>query len=1122
MNPQTTAPQEINTEGDTYGVTQYGDNIFNLLGKPEFDQPNLELFVSNDDFNDDFVQEIIGIIQQQRLLILGGDNDIDKTNLALYLAWYISCDGGRSVKRWQHNSEPQRIDVVLQEEEDKTVYIFNQVLPRNIGYYLDRIHDAAISKDHYVIITTDEHKSTWKFSEKEEENFWEELDLDNDNIYKLDCLVKTLVQRLNKEGELLRHALQINEEKSQFIKNMLGNLTFEEVARSLQVPNRISRFVSSLKDECESRTKLLNTTEVNNLIEKVKKDNRMAFLHQWYHILDENGQLFALGLNFFVGLLQKQFFAVIDNIVENIWRKKYIPSLQGFDTGDFKKHNLLYFFSLIPIKESDEKRIETQFSNQRLMLFKPAWEEHSQKILAALPIFENLITDSVKPDSASINADLYGTEKRRRQLRKMLREVLSDLVCISPMDITNKILRRLAVHSNEGVKIVAAYALARWRDSECGHDENRLVKTLKTWIEEIEKIKDKDDEKNEILATIAITVGYAAAYYVKRNQLDDELSGLFLKLSSYQDNRIRRQFFNRTLPMVVSQHIVPLRQRLLDMTQRLDLIQAISSSLAYAYQFQPKEVLKTLDLWKKNQSDLSQKGNASPLEKVLATVALTYGKIECDEKNLTASKTFEHLQTLFANTEKTHSFVRHAIIVAIGIRLFQKWEVVESQLLKNISDLEHERKLFVEILTLIYLNSSDEDKEVMREIMFRWAKDESEQIVLLAKQALVNFAFVLLDDTKKEFLKNEVRQVNNFFPPKETQFAPFSEENEKLINYIITWYKNGSPDTELPMIIWQHLIPLPDLLCHMMNDKFEFILAMSQIFAWRWSYHQRQQVLETLDLWKKRPSLYQTENSQCEYYLQATVALTYGKIKCDEKNGQLTVSEAFGYLQELFKGETSFLIRHAVIVAMGMRLHQNFDKLEPQLHELIIDITSYEDERETVVKILTYSFNPIIKNTMLRWVKDNNNRIAQEIAIQVLVRFQEHYLLEAELLHTPHNEKHVTSIENIFLYFKEKSPQENQKCQQPPYAFFEKVIPCLFAPWNKNNRKYLRHLLHETWKHYKKNQNVVNYMLSGWENGSDTQLKKLSNLLNRPIFFLKPFLFLLFVIISVFVFFLSN
>jgi len=131
----------------------------NYLQKPDFFEPSLEQFESPNFVSPSqgIIQKFFGAIQEKRLVVFGGGNDIDKPSLARYLAWHISNSGYEKlpILEWQRSSEPQSIEVELQKTEETTIFILNQVSPQNIGYDLSRIHKMAVSRQHYVIITTD-------------------------------------------------------------------------------------------------------------------------------------------------------------------------------------------------------------------------------------------------------------------------------------------------------------------------------------------------------------------------------------------------------------------------------------------------------------------------------------------------------------------------------------------------------------------------------------------------------------------------------------------------------------------------------------------------------------------------------------------------------------------------------------------------------------------------------------------------------------------------------------------------------------------------------------------------------------------------------------------------------
>jgi hypothetical protein len=144
-----------------------------------------------------------------------------------------------------------------------------------------------------------------------------------------------------------------------------------------------------------------------------------------------------------------------------------------------------------------------------------------------------------------------------------------------------------------------------------------------------------------------------------------------------------------------------------DMTQYVDLIPYIAKDLAIAYQYADKDVLETLRDWHKECRSLkSAYKNSTEInlrEKLLATVALTYGLISYDESGiLKADEAFEQLQSILA--EEKHPYIRQNVVIAISHQARNYFGKVEPLLQKLVVEVvESESDEIIQILKSLYL-----------------------------------------------------------------------------------------------------------------------------------------------------------------------------------------------------------------------------------------------------------------------------------------------------------------------------------------------------------------------------------------------------------------------------------
>lgn len=728
-----TALKDVEVRGDLKfeNLTQIGQQF--VQQKLDFFEPELEKYQPPKFKSPRITSPLIKILNQKRLLVLGDSPNIDKAALARHLAWYLSNEQFASttqnlvVKEWYRNSDPQSIEVELQNTKKSTVFILTQVSPQNIvSYDLSQVQKVAALSSHYVIVTTDTPFAAWRLTESTK-SFWYEL-------------------------------------------------TVEDVAGSEDLINKLT-------DE-ES-------------------------IHRWYYRLTPREQLLALGLSFFHGLFDDQFFAALEEIVESAWQRRD-TTLRALDYCDLDK--LRSFFDFTETNTS-KTFVEVRFPKQRQMLLKVAWGSHRRQILAALPILVNLVKNSVR----RYERELYGSSVRCDQLRRVISETISDIGLIAS-DAVEDTLLNIAADEDIRVQAVAAQAMALWRDDEKrkfivdertdNHIDQQLFEILQCWqnearilslVDAILKERDQKESKEPvdyIRATIALAVG-SASLYDPLDELSPELCELVKHLASEQNELVRNRVCTFTLPRVISQHIIQLRGILHDMLRYLDdLVLAVANSLAFAYRFRPNDVLETLDLWnsecKRTRPEKVNIAEVTSREALLATVALTYGEIECNQSvgTLTPQQAVQHLETILS--EELHPRVREITLFAIGRQAYRAFNQVESHLQRLVSQItQKECQRFSEILTEIYLEqrakllggertievnkkrysvwlNSPRPLTDIEEAMLRWAKNgQNAMAQQVATHASANFVSRLEQEEE-----HQIKQLQEGHDPLETKPRP--------------------------------------------------------------------------------------------------------------------------------------------------------------------------------------------------------------------------------------------------------------------------------------------------------------------------------------------------------------
>ncbi|NEQ05605.1 MAG: hypothetical protein F6K37_06385 [Moorea sp. SIO4E2] len=635
----------VSVEKNVGGIV-VGDNTHVTNNINKYDQDFLEIPLEKYGLgispSQQLIDEMINIICHHRMLILGGSNDIDKVGIARNFAWHLSNHLQKEysssdsfeveAKEWQRGSELLNFDQILEQTETRTIFVLTQVVPQDIDYDLSLIQKAAADSNHYVIFATDEPRAVWGLTDTIGD-FWKDLEVDG--LYKKDDLSKELKDQLK-----------------QLPWSLPDKISIESIAEKLKTPDKIYKFVELLSTEKEP----LNPEEIDQLI-NLAQDNK-KILERWFNnVLQPREKLIALGLNFFDGLFEDQCLVAIGQLADHEWYRRD-SSLCALDHCDLQPfHN---FFRPVEVKNDRQKRIESWLPEQRLELFKIAWNTYRQRIYAALPVLVKLVKTSVKrgvsrkKDTSGIpvGQQLYGSlgEKTRRYpLRTAISGAISDIGLIDT-DVVKETLLRLATYGEEGVtalgvQAVAARAMARWHKLE---QKEQLLQTIRYLYQEnfsgIEENK-KNKLKQNVRATIALTISYAAKSDPPGKLTEGFQEWLIKLLSDNHNSLVLERFRDQILRMLIPQHLFQLQEVLCTLVQREygkiseDLTEKIISEFKSAYyNNHAYEVLDILEQWhtKCEPSEIQyfvEEPQITSRERLLITVVKTYGEIQ-DKKVL--------------------------------------------------------------------------------------------------------------------------------------------------------------------------------------------------------------------------------------------------------------------------------------------------------------------------------------------------------------------------------------------------------------------------------------------------------------------------------------------------------
>ncbi|HKV09413.1 MAG TPA: hypothetical protein VJ725_14815 [Thermoanaerobaculia bacterium] len=749
--------------------------------------------------------ELVRRLTEHRLLILAGDLD-EKTDCARHLAYLLAQDLRKGTEKIQvrercRSKDPQQIETAIQGEEP-SILLLTEITPHQIvSYTPGKLRSLLRQNQSYAVITTDCSRADWGIeAHGPDAHLW--CDLSWESYYGRELLIEFL------NGQLADTELQLPEHlfpESSGEPLLIEGVELGAVIARLQTPSRVQYFAQWLLEKRGAVTR----QEIEGELARLSGDEESVF--SWYRKFESRNQLLVLGLTLFDGLPDNLLFAGLELLVETTWRLSD-PLLPQFDYRD-----LSGFSPYFKPTESEGGffRMECSSRERREQILKLAWSHQRRRLLASLPALTELIRLSAgsqaEPEPAvplaraqagnaapedrtgngSEDRDLRLSENDTRQLHQALVDSLS-LIGLLSIDVVKPYFLDLATDPSDTVQELAARALSAWRDQ--GY-EAQLFSLLRSWWDAASNYEEDDpllsriarpgeDSRSAVKAAIALTLGYAARFD-RPNRLAPELYEMLMALVEDQDPRVRKAVREKTLWLVIAWHFRQLEPLLrTKVLKSEDLIPAVAGGAAAACSMRPEESLAILDGWRATAK--ADRRQTSPLirERLLATVALTYGYIHCEDGRelLTPQAIGARLRSMLA--DETHPYVRHYTFFAIEFQAVRNFELVALILQDLLSHISlHDRPAAVEVFVRTYLHQRQrlpggdwkveigdkiygvwiDSQRPLTEIeasLYSWIMDDSRPV---AQQLAIDI-FEAMAETALERAERQLRQLRRTRP----------------------------------------------------------------------------------------------------------------------------------------------------------------------------------------------------------------------------------------------------------------------------------------------------------------------------------------------------------------------
>jgi hypothetical protein len=787
----------------TEGEIHIGDNITQVtVEKPVFAEISFEEYDETEFVAPHFTGRIVREISTMRsgkLAVVTGFYGFDKSSFAKHLAFKISEDFIAAkhkailVKECRITSDYSGIAGAIREEKNDCIFILNNISPKDVNHNLDELRAAAVRasglQEIIILVSTSLPMKAWPSANSD---YWFVVEenglsfrgkLEPGGIYSRADLLRFLLQSCSRRG--------MAAEYKDRLKEVLDKIIPAEVKTPEQINLLLDLFFKNkTKDE----------KEILDMVGKTKKKETLVV--QWFNALNDGQKLIALGMTLLDGVYEEQFFAILNRVIRSTWQE-YDTGLTALDYADVSP--LMHFFNF---SGGENPCLESKFPNQRYQTLRAVWETHRRRVASVLPVVVEIVQESAA--NYFEDWELYANREKRVRLREVLSDVLSDIGRISPQTSEHALLQ-LAAHDNIGVQMVAAGALAAWRESyedlasgKMLHREREFFQLLNQWytdtkfralVETFLQGRAKADNQNTattyIRSTIVLALGYASVYD-EPNHLSKEIFKLLAKLV-HENNRTVVRRLAETLRLLLRSHPRQVGERLFP----LDGVSAplfgeyhdfdkyapaIGSGLADAQKDFPDDVEEILQDWvahinKKRPPQAHTSGTLDSREKVIIALCHTLGRLD-----YAYSKKFgidRATTVLFELRNKEHHPKIRTLTLEVTLdiyeRFFKEMEAGHSNKIPKI-DIDKEVKPFAKRFAERYLLERDEQSggdywvqighykidtwvnaderpgTPVEIVLENWINSKNESIVMIAAQSYVEIS--RLDAEERQALEN--------------------------------------------------------------------------------------------------------------------------------------------------------------------------------------------------------------------------------------------------------------------------------------------------------------------------------------------------------------------------------
>lgn len=497
------------------------------------------------------IQSLVNQLQQNQLLVINDHLQMDKQEIVDHVIWGFQ----RSYQKmpvWLWSEDDEDVEelnladfLALQNDQVSKpgIFIFREVFHSDFARTdWSYLQSALKKRQQYLILTPSIPLAKWQDSR--DVNAFQADIPENvfDPVYLVEELQTALINvNVDELPQIIAQNIQT--------PNLISDLTLHDVARALNSPTNIHVFVARLRYFGNEMGK----DEVTKLIAEVHQQQNSEKIYYLYKQLGtDQHKLLAAALCLFGDLDETRAFLGLKRVIQGPWRQMF-PAIGIFD---YFHIDPLYF-----LWDRQDNRIVHRQPNQRRSLLKFTWQSYQYHICEALPHLVPLVADSVQPRS---RPKTEAERQRDQALRITISEVLGDVGRLSVSAVENTLLQ-LASHTNSGVQVTAARAMAQWA-GQSRELEVQLFDMLQRWQRnQWQQIAEFSIDSKSIQLTVVRTV-YYILLEMPSTLLPKAMPGILWGLFFNQYQEVRKYFSDNLRSKLFPQY---LEQITPDWTERL-------------------------------------------------------------------------------------------------------------------------------------------------------------------------------------------------------------------------------------------------------------------------------------------------------------------------------------------------------------------------------------------------------------------------------------------------------------------------------------------------------------------------------------------------------------------------